>query len=158
MRHFQALFLMCHWFFVMLYLAGDHVVPSGQSPLYVTKSSDEGQIMLPSGEVHCTRQSPPMRGRSCCPAGEVHCTKQSPPMRGRSCWPSWSKSVVRDKVLRRGAHHVGLAGRSPLYVTKSSDEGHDLRGSHSQWRVTSCRILDHVVWHNILWPSSFLSL
>ena len=49
MRHFSALFSMCHWFFVMLYLAGDHVVPSGRSPLYVTKSSDEGQIMLPSG-------------------------------------------------------------------------------------------------------------
>ncbi len=41
---------MCHWFFVMLYLAGDHVGIAGRSPLYVTKSSDEGQIMLPSGQ------------------------------------------------------------------------------------------------------------
>jgi hypothetical protein len=40
--------------------------------------------------------------------------------------PSWSKSVVRDKFLRLGAIHGDLAGRSPLYVTKSSDEGHDL--------------------------------
>jgi len=47
---------------------------------------------------------------------EVRCTRQSPPTRGRSCWPSWSKSVVRDKVLRRGAIHDDLAGRSPLYV------------------------------------------
>ena len=30
-------------FYVMLQLAGDHVVPSGRSPLYVTKSSDEGR-------------------------------------------------------------------------------------------------------------------
>jgi len=37
-----------------------------------------------------------------------------------------AQSVVRDKVLRRRANHVGLAGQSPLYVTKSSDEGHDL--------------------------------
>jgi len=96
-------------------------------------------ILCPAGEVRCTWQSPPMSGKSCCPAGEVRCTRQSPPMRGRSCWPSWSKSVVRDKVLRWGAHHVGLAGRSPLYVTKSSDEGHDLRGNHSQWRVIFCR-------------------
>jgi len=129
MRHFQALFLMCHWFFVMLYLAGDHVVPSGRSPLYVTKSS---KSCCPAGEVRCTRQSPPMRGRSCCPVGEVRCTRQSPPMRGRSCWPSWLKSVVCDKVLRQGAHHVCLSGRSQLYVIKSSDEGHDLRGGHSQ--------------------------
>ena len=51
MCHFSALCLMCHWFLScsILLEIGDHIVPSGQSPLYVTKSSDEGQIMLPSG-------------------------------------------------------------------------------------------------------------
>jgi len=59
MHHISALFSMCHWFFVMLYLAGDHVVPSRRSPLYVTKSSDEGQIMLPSGRspLYATKSS-----------------------------------------------------------------------------------------------------
>ena len=33
------------------------------------------------------------------------------------------KSVSRDKVLRRGADLEAPRGRSPLYETKSSDEG-----------------------------------
>ena len=31
MRHFSMLFSMCHWFFVMLYLAGDHVAQRAKS-------------------------------------------------------------------------------------------------------------------------------
>jgi hypothetical protein len=31
MCHFEMLFSMCHWFFVMLYLAGDHVAQRAKS-------------------------------------------------------------------------------------------------------------------------------
>jgi len=70
MHHFSALFSMCHWFFVMLYLAGDYVVPSGPSPLYVTKSSDAGQIMFPNGQspLYATKSSD--EGQIMLPSGQ----------------------------------------------------------------------------------------
>ncbi len=114
----------------VLWWGANHVGPVGWSSLYMAKFSNEGQIMLAKWvQVRCTWQSPPMRGKSCCPSG--------------------SKSIVCDKVLQWGANNVGLVGQSPLFVTKSSNKGHDLRGSHSQWQVISCQI-DHDTWHNIL--------
>jgi hypothetical protein len=78
----------------------------GQSPLYVTKSSDEGHDRK--------RWSLPLTSAKSVVRDEVL-------RRGASWCPIVAKSVVRDKVLRAGAVPNR---RSPLYVTKSSDEGH----------------------------------
>jgi hypothetical protein len=102
MRHFLALFSMCHWFLSCSILL-EIMLPSGRSPLYVTKSSDEGQIMLPSGRSPLYETKSSDEGQIMLTLlVEVHCTRQSPPT---------------------GANHVDLAGRSPLYETKSSNEG-----------------------------------
>ncbi len=95
----------------------DHWDPASWSPLYETKSSDEGQII----ETQWV---------------EVRCTWQSPPMRGESYWPSESKSIVCDKVFQWGANHVGPAGWSSLYVTKSSDEGQIMLAQRVEVRCT----------------------
>ncbi len=48
---------MCHWFFVMLYLAGDHVVPSGRSLLhypFVRQSRQREYCVLKTCYMICT--------------------------------------------------------------------------------------------------------
>ncbi len=108
---------MCHWFVCRCsILLCDHWDPAGPSPLYEIKSSNEGQIM----ETQRVK---------------VRYMWQSPPMRGESCWPSRLKSVVRDKVLRWRANHVGPAGWTLLYVTKSSNEGQIML---AQWVEVRC--------------------
>jgi len=70
------------WVFVMHHfsaLFSDHVVPSGQSPLYVTKPSDEGQIMLPSGRSLLYETKSSDEGQIMLPSGRspVYETKSS---------------------------------------------------------------------------------
>ena len=62
--------------------AGASWCPNGPSPLYVTKSSEQGHHVVQHAMSVVRDKSPPSRGIMV---------------------PEQAKSVVRDKVLRRGA-------------------------------------------------------
>ena len=100
-HHFSALLLMCHCFFC-------YALPCREI------------IETQRVEVHCTRQSPPMRGKSCGPVGEVHCMRQIPPMRGRSCGhlagnvADMSRHVGDDTTCRSNFGQMSLCCRHKI--------------------------------------------
>ncbi len=116
---------------------GDSWGPSGQSPLRVTKSSNEG--VVPEALVVKVRyaiQSPPTRGSFLRPSVvKVCCTRQSPPTRGSFLRPfmvkvccTWQSPQTRDSSW--GPH-----GQSPLCKTKFSNRSRSLRPLRSKSTV-----------------------
>jgi hypothetical protein len=98
LRHSSALLSMCHWFYVMLYLVVRSLWPRGLKSVVRDKVLRWGALAQ-RVEVRCTWQSPPTRGVGPEGRSPLYVTKSSDEGRGLR----GSKSVVRDKVLRRGA-------------------------------------------------------
>jgi hypothetical protein len=71
---------------------------------------------------------------------KVRYTRQSPPMRGRSCGPCGQSPLYETKSSDEGQIIEAPRGRSPLYETKSSDEG-QICGHCGQQSVVRDKVL-----------------